>query len=226
MHRFIAIAMLAIGCARDVRPVVAVAHAAERSAACDPAHAMSLVEEAGWRRALLARTANAERDAFLQTGVLDGMPIDCPGLAVLARDADVRIPARDGDELVFQTAACAELTGRSRDAIARYEMLRTLYPRSQLVLPATLRVANLYARIGTLDGAAARLEDYARKFAGEKNAPDALADAAAYRAMLADDPARRDDETIFDRDFGRKERAGVLGNLRERRLLACSRAGL
>src|SRR5262249_52023710 len=57
------------------------------------------------------------------------------------------------------------------------------------------------------DRAAAKLEEYAQKFAGEKDAYDALSDAIYYRAALGDGQKQIEDTRMFQRNYGAKRRA-------------------
>jgi tetratricopeptide (TPR) repeat protein len=80
----------------------------------------------------------------------------------------------DPDEVQFQIAACAEIGGHLEAAISAYEKLRATDPRSKLVLFATAHLGILYALKGRLGRAATCLEEYAARYAGERNAKDAL----------------------------------------------------
>ena len=170
---------------------------------------MTLAEEAAQRIVQLTREAELDARTHRATHELAGLRVECAG----------PMP-RKADEAAWHTGACSELAGRRELAIASYEWLRAHRGQSRLAIPATLRAANLYARSGRLDEAASMLEDYALRYAGEKNAPDALADAVAYRAVLGHEARQYHDEWDFGRFFGHRD-GNAARLLRERRIAMC-----
>jgi len=95
--------------------------------------------------------------------------------------------AADGDELIAGGAACFEDTKNVNVAVQLYDQLRTRWPQSPHAATATWQVARIYARVGLLDKAADRLEDYASRWSAAPHAFDALAEAIELRAALGDE---------------------------------------
>lgn len=219
---------LAHGCSRSSGPrpriVNAAAHAAP-AASCDSARTVTLAEEAAFRIERLERDARIEASIYYETSSVGGMHVECPNAPVsewAKPGAGVKRVAQDPDELAYQTAACEEIGGRVEEAISTYEKLRAYAPRRIFAVRATVRLGGLYARVGRLGDSAARLEEYAARYAGEKDATDALADAVAYRAARGEETRRRENEQTFVRVFARNARVeSVARFLEERRLLQC-----
>ncbi len=119
-------------------------------------------------------------------------------------NADPGSPSND--EPLYNAALC--FTG-AHSVGAADNMLRQLvtrYPNSKLASRALVRIAEIAEATGRFDEAATRLEAYARKYAGEKDASDALANAFGYRVMLEDNAKAIDDASYYVRTFGVKRR--------------------
>jgi hypothetical protein len=101
----------------------------------------------------------------------------------------------------YCTAVLLERANREDDAIAAYEAVRRAFPRGPDARRATRRVGRLYAREGRLALAADRLEDYADRYAAERDSVEALEDAIAFRAALGDDTRRAADSRMFFRMY-------------------------
>ena len=95
--------------------------------------------------------------------------------------------ARYADELLYNAGVCHARDGAARSAIAAHELLIATFPKSSLARRARVRTANAYAGIAEYERAAAAYEIYAARFAGEKDAADALATATYYRRALGHD---------------------------------------
>ena len=110
----------------------------------------------------------------------------------------------DGDELLYNAAVCYE-EGRSIGvALQTYMLLQRYYPRSKITPRALARMGKLYGDIAQYDRAATALEEYATKYAGEKDAYDALSDAIAYRTALGDHGKRISNAQYWIKTFGAK----------------------
>ena len=81
---------------------------------------------------------------------------------------------------------------------------------------AIARLGKAYGDIAFYDRASDKLEEYAKKYAGEKDAYDAMSDAVFYRKGIGDDAKAIADTKYFIKTFGTKKPAGR----RERELLA------
>jgi len=126
--------------------------------------------------------------------------VEC-GLAFL--DIYNRDPlAKDNDEILFAAGSCFE-DGRSIDAAIRmYNLLERYFPKSKLAARAIARLGKAYGDIAFYEQAAEQLELYAKKYAGEKDAYDALSDAVTFRKGIGDDAKAIDDTKYFVRTFG------------------------
>ena len=109
--------------------------------------------------------------------------------------------ASDADELAFNAGVCFE-QGRSPDAAtAAFRTLSAGFPRSRLAAKAMQHAARLASQVGKLDEAASWLETYATRFAGERDASEAIRDAIYYRHALGDDAKLIEDVKLFVRTF-------------------------
>ncbi|HEY5925624.1 MAG TPA: hypothetical protein VIV11_28255, partial [Kofleriaceae bacterium] len=115
--------------------------------------------------------------------------------------------ATDNDEVLYNAGVCFE-DGRSIGvAIQMYSLLKKYYPNSKITARATARLGKAFGDIAFYDRAAEELEKYAAKYAGEKDAHDAMSDAVFYRKGLGDDAKAIEDTKYYIRTFGTKKPA-------------------
>jgi tetratricopeptide (TPR) repeat protein len=115
--------------------------------------------------------------------------------------------ATDNDEVLYNAGVCFE-SGRSIGvAISMYGLLKKYYPNSKITAKATARLGKAYGDIAFYDRAAEELERYAAKYAGEKDAHDAMSDAVFYRKGIGDDAKAIEDTKYYVKTFGRKKPA-------------------
>jgi len=88
-----------------------------------------------------------------------------------------------------------------------YENLAKLFPKSKLTARSIARLGNVYAQTAFFREAAEKLEEYAAKYAGEKDAYDALSDAVGFRKGIGDDAQAIADTQTFVRKFGAQKPA-------------------
>lgn len=112
--------------------------------------------------------------------------------------------AAGGDETLYNAGVSFESAHSVAGAIRAFDMVRQQYPKSKLVMRATARLANLYASIAMYDRAADYLEEYAKKYAGEKDAFDAISDAAYYRKATGNRTKAIEDTQYFIKLYGAK----------------------
>jgi tetratricopeptide (TPR) repeat protein len=112
--------------------------------------------------------------------------------------------APGNDEIVFDAATCFEIGKSVGTAITTYQLLIRYFPHSKLSAKARWQSANLLMRIARFDDAAARFEEYAKLYAGEKDARDAIENAIVLRAAIGDSVKRIEDTKYFVRTFGMK----------------------
>jgi outer membrane protein assembly factor BamD (BamD/ComL family) len=92
-------------------------------------------------------------------------------------------------------------------AIQSFTLLRKSFPRSKHGPHALGRIAKMYADVAMIDKAAAAFEEYAKIYAGEKDAYYAMSDAIYYRRALGDDEKAIEDTKYFLKTFGTKKPA-------------------
>ena len=118
-----------------------------------------------------------------------------------------QIDASDADELLYSAGVCFE-EGKSMGAAKLvYENLAKLFPKSKLTARSIARLGNVYAQTAFFREASEKLEEYAAKYAGEKDAYDALSDAVGFRKGIGDDAQAIADTQAFVRKFGAQKPA-------------------
>jgi hypothetical protein len=118
-----------------------------------------------------------------------------------------RFPDPDGDEPLYNAGVCFSEGKSVGAALLAFDRLIRSYPRSKIASRALARTAMLYADITQFDRAADRLEEYALKYAGEKDAYDAMSDAIYFRRALGDRAKTIEDTKYFVKTFGAKKPA-------------------
>jgi outer membrane protein assembly factor BamD (BamD/ComL family) len=113
--------------------------------------------------------------------------------------------APDGDELLYNAGVMFEEGRAVSAAIQAYTLIGRQYPKGKIAAKALARLAKLYGDIAMYDKAADKLEEYAKKYAGEKDAYDALSDAIYFRKALGDREKAALDTNYFIKMFGTKK---------------------
>ena len=108
----------------------------------------------------------------------------------------------NGDELLWHAGSCFSDALSVGPATLMYQMLHKYYPRSAFSRMAVGRLGRVYAKVALFGRAAEELEKYARLYAGEKDAPDALRDAIRYRAGLGERDKWIELTSYYVRTFG------------------------
>jgi tetratricopeptide (TPR) repeat protein len=117
-------------------------------------------------------------------------------------NADPKRP--DNDEVLYNAAICFQEGKAVGGAMQAFEMVLRYYPSSKVALRALAQMAAAYARIARFDQAAARYEEYAKKYAGEKDARDAIENAIVMRTAIGDTAKRIEDTKYFVQTYGAK----------------------
>lgn len=152
------------------------------------------------------RRKRAERcDAGAKASGDDRRYVRCGELYVELWNRDPDVDA--GDELLWNGAFDFERGDSIGAAIELYENLTRLYPKSPLAARSLVRLGDAYARIAWYRESAEKLETYARLYAGEADAYDALSDAVFYRKGIGDDEEAIDDTRAFVARYGNKKPA-------------------
>ena len=99
-----------------------------------------------------------------------------------------RNPSEPGnDEVLYNAGVCFEEGKSIGAAISTFNTLQKYFPDSKITAKGVARLGKAYGDIAFYDRAAAKLEEYAQKYATEKDAHDAMNDAVLYRKGLGDD---------------------------------------
>jgi len=128
-------------------------------------------------RAMALAVARRDGEQAMQRGDY----ASCAAAFLRAFDIDSR---QIGDELLYDAGVCFEEDADVAHALDTFERLDRGYPRSKLRPRSLARRANLLAAVARFEEAADALEEYARLYGGEKDARDALSNAALYRRAL------------------------------------------
>jgi tetratricopeptide (TPR) repeat protein len=94
--------------------------------------------------------------------------------------------APQGDELLYNAGVAFDEGHSLAAAIQAFELVQRQYPRSKIGSRALAHVARIYQSLAMYAEAADKLEQYAKKYAGEKDAFDALSDAVFDRKAIGD----------------------------------------
>jgi tetratricopeptide (TPR) repeat protein len=90
-------------------------------------------------------------------------------------------------------------------SIEAFKLLRKYYPNSNLSKRALAWLGKTYGDLALYDKAAEALEEYATKYTAEKDAYNALSDAAYYRKALGDRTKAIADTKLFIKLFGARK---------------------
>ncbi|MBA3457014.1 MAG: hypothetical protein H0T42_28255, partial [Deltaproteobacteria bacterium] len=132
-----------------------------------------------------------------------GMLVECGNMYLEIYNKNPE--AKDNDEVLYNAGVCFE-DGRSIGAaIQAFNLLQKYYPASKLTAKAIARIGKSYGDIAFYDKASEKLEEYAKKYAGEKDAYDAMSDAVFYRKGLGDDAKAIENTKYFIKTFGAKK---------------------
>jgi tetratricopeptide (TPR) repeat protein len=112
--------------------------------------------------------------------------------------------AADADELLYNAGVCFEQGKSIGAAISMFSKLAELYPDSKQTAHAIAKLGNNFGAVAFYDKAAGRYEEYAKKYAGEKDAFDAMSSAVFYRKGIGDDTKAIEDTKFFIKTFGAK----------------------
>lgn len=106
------------------------------------------------------------------------------------------------DEALFNAGSAYMQAGATGGAITMFNLLKKYFPNSRLTSAGLVRIGKIYGDIAFYDRAADMLEEYAKKYASEKDAPLAMSDAILYRRGLGDYDKAIDDSNYFIRTWG------------------------
>ncbi|HEY1814541.1 MAG TPA: tetratricopeptide repeat protein [Kofleriaceae bacterium] len=109
------------------------------------------------------------------------------------------------DEVLYNAGECFREGKSIGAAILMFSNLQKFYPNSKITARAVAQLGKAFGDIAFYDRASDKLEEYAKKYAGEKDAHDAMNDAVLYRKGLGDDAKAIEDTKYFIKTFGTKD---------------------
>jgi outer membrane protein assembly factor BamD (BamD/ComL family) len=113
--------------------------------------------------------------------------------------------APENDEVLYNAGVCFG-EGKSIGAeISAYNTLEKYYPKSKLTARAVALLGKAYGDVAYYDRASDKLEQYAKAYAGEKDAYDAMSNAVFFRKGIGDDTKALDDTKYFIKTFSQKK---------------------
>jgi tetratricopeptide (TPR) repeat protein len=113
--------------------------------------------------------------------------------------------AAENDEVLYNAGVCFESGKSIGAAIQSFNTLEKYYPSSKVTAKAIARLGKAYGDIAYYDRASDKLEQYAKKYAGEKDAYDAMSDAVFYRKGIGEDTKAIENTKYFIKTFGTKK---------------------
>jgi len=114
-------------------------------------------------------------------------------------------PEDEKNDVILYNAGVCFQDGRSiKAAISAFGWLRQYYPSSKLAARGLARVGKAYGDIAYYADSAASLEEYAKKYAGEQDAYDAMNDAVFYQKGIGNDAKAIANTRYFIKTFGAK----------------------
>jgi len=117
--------------------------------------------------------------------------------------------APGNEEVLYNAGVCFEQGKSIGAAIQMFELLSKNYPKAKVTARAIARLGNNYARIAWYRESSEKLEEYAKRYAGEKDAYDAMNDAVLYRKGIGDDDKAVADTNYFIKTFGAKKQSAA-----------------
>lgn len=131
--------------------------------------------------------------------------------------------APKADEVLYNAGVCFEDGRALSTSIEAYTELRSRFPKSPQSAKALARLGGVYGRVAYYDRAATMFEEYAQKYAAEKDAYDLMSDAVFFRKGIGDDDKAIENTNYFIKKFASKKPADAaaaffsLGSIYEKR---------
>jgi len=113
--------------------------------------------------------------------------------------------AKENDQVLYNALVCYHEGKSVSAAIIAFNTLQRFYPSSKLMPRAVGRIGKAYGDVAFYEKAAAQLEDYAKKYAGEQDAYAALNDAVLYLKGTGHDAKAIENTKFFVKTFGGKQ---------------------
>jgi tetratricopeptide (TPR) repeat protein len=112
---------------------------------------------------------------------------------------------KENDETLYNAGHSFWYGHAATASIEAFKLLRRYYPNSKLAIRALAWLGKTYGDLALYDKAAEALEEYATRYAGEKDAYDALSDAVYYRKALGDRTKAIADTKMFIKLYGARK---------------------
>jgi tetratricopeptide (TPR) repeat protein len=109
------------------------------------------------------------------------------------------------DKILYNALVCFHDGKSVGAAIQMFGYLQKYYPNSKLMPRAVGRIGKAYGDVAFYEQASDKLEQYAKKYAGEADAYKALSDAVFFRKGIGQDEKAIDNTKFFIRTFGKKK---------------------
>ncbi|HEX8111037.1 MAG TPA: tetratricopeptide repeat protein [Kofleriaceae bacterium] len=111
--------------------------------------------------------------------------------------------AADNDQVLYNAGVCFKEGKAISAAILAFNKLEQYYPNAKITARAVAQLGKAYGDIAFYDRASDKLEQYAKKYAGEKDAYDAMSEAVFFRKGIGDDKQAVDDTKYFIKMFSK-----------------------
>jgi tetratricopeptide (TPR) repeat protein len=115
--------------------------------------------------------------------------------------------AKENDEVLYNALVCYHEGKSVGAAILAYNLMQRYYPNSKLMPRAVGRIGKAYGDVAFYEKASEKLEEYAKKYAGEKDAYSAMSDAVFFRKGIGQDDKAIENTKFFIKTFGAKKPA-------------------
>jgi tetratricopeptide (TPR) repeat protein len=119
--------------------------------------------------------------------------------------------AADNDQVLYNAGVCFQEGKAISAAITAFNRLEKYYPDSKIMARGVAQLGKLYGDIAFYDRASEKLEQYARKYAGEQDAYNALSEAVFFRKGIGDDARAIDDTRYFVKMFSQNKPQDAAG---------------
>ncbi len=111
----------------------------------------------------------------------------------------------ENDKILFNAGYCYQQGKSVSAAITMFNLLQKYYPTSKSAATALMALGKAYGDIAFYDRASEKLEEYAKKYAGEKDAYNAMSDAVFFRKGIGDDAKAIENTKYFIKTFAKSK---------------------
>jgi len=142
-----------------------------------------------------------------ETAETDGRYLECGNrYREIFDDTVKKNPDAEGmDEVLYNAGVCFEKAKSIGLAVAMRRALIDRYPKTRLAKRAMVLLGNNYGAIAYYPEAAEKFEEYSKRFSGEKDAANAMANAVFYRRGIGQDNKAIENTEFFVKRFGKKK---------------------